>query len=137
MFFTVWYGVYKKSTRELSYSSGGHPPALLIGGNAENDPQAKLLRTPNYVIGGMPESKYEKRECVVGERDRLYIFSDGVYEVQKSDGSMWRLQEFTDFMNRATSEGQSILDQLYRFAASIGKSDNFEDDFTIIEAAFT
>ena len=26
MFFTMWYGVYKKSTRELSYASGGHPP---------------------------------------------------------------------------------------------------------------
>lgn len=30
MFFTIWYGVYKKSTRELTYASGGHPPALLI-----------------------------------------------------------------------------------------------------------
>ena len=31
MFFTMWYGVYNKSTRELTYASGGHPPAIFIG----------------------------------------------------------------------------------------------------------
>ncbi len=30
MFFIMWYGVYKKSTRELTYASGGHPPALQL-----------------------------------------------------------------------------------------------------------
>ena len=30
MFFTIWYGVYNKSKHYLTYSSGGHPPALLI-----------------------------------------------------------------------------------------------------------
>jgi serine phosphatase RsbU (regulator of sigma subunit) len=30
MFFTIWYGVYNKSTRELTYASVGHPPALFL-----------------------------------------------------------------------------------------------------------
>ncbi|CAB1060940.1 Serine phosphatase RsbU, regulator of sigma subunit [Olavius sp. associated proteobacterium Delta 1] len=136
MFFTIWYGVYKKSTRELTYASGGHPPALLIGGNAKGDSEAVLLRTPNNVIGGMPEVTYEKRECLVGEQDRLYIFSDGVYEVEKSDGSMWRLQEFTEFMNKVKAEDQSTLDHLHRYAGNLKQSDNFEDDFTIVEITF-
>jgi len=137
MFFTIWYGVYKKSTRELTYASGGHPPALLIGGNAAGDSRATLLRTPNSVIGGFSGVTYEKRECLVGEHDRLYIFSDGVYEVEKSDGSMWRFHEFSDFMNEVKAEGQSILDHLHRYAVNLGQSDNFEDDFTIVEVSFT
>jgi sigma-B regulation protein RsbU (phosphoserine phosphatase) len=137
MFFTIWYGVYKNSTRELTYASGGHPPALLLGGNAEGDSEATLLRTPNYVIGGMSEVTYEKRECLVGEHDRLYIFSDGVYEVQKSDGTMWRFQEFSDFMNKVKVEGQSVLDHLHRYAGNLSQSDGFEDDFTIVEVSFT
>jgi sigma-B regulation protein RsbU (phosphoserine phosphatase) len=52
--------------------------------------------TPNYVIGGMSEGTYQKKECLVGEQNTLYIFSDGVYEVEKSDGSMWRFDEFAD-----------------------------------------
>jgi len=137
MFFTIWYGVYNKNTRELTYASGGHPPALLLGGNTTEDSKSTLLRTPNYVIGGMSDATYEKKECLVGEHDRLYIFSDGVYEVEKSDGSMWRFQEFAEFMNEVKAEGQSILDHLHRNACNLRQSDSFEDDFTIVEVSFT
>jgi sigma-B regulation protein RsbU (phosphoserine phosphatase) len=51
----------------------------------------------------MSEGTYQKKECLVGERNTLYIFSDGVYEVEKSDGSMWRFQEFADFMSNVKS----------------------------------
>ena len=136
MFFTIWYGVYKKSTRELTYASGGHPPALLLDDTSTGDSKATQLRTPNYIIGGMSEGAYQKKKCLVGERNTLYIFSDGVYEVQKSDGSMWRFKEFADFMNDVKTDGQSILDRLYTYAKSLGNSENFEDDFTIVEVAF-
>jgi sigma-B regulation protein RsbU (phosphoserine phosphatase) len=136
MFFTIWYGVYKKSTRELTYASGGHPPAILLGQTPKGDSQATQLRTPNYVIGGMSEGTFQKKECLVGERNTLYIFSDGVYEVEKSDGSMWQFQEFADFMSNVKTDGQSILDRLYNHAKNLGNSENFEDDFTIVEVAF-
>jgi sigma-B regulation protein RsbU (phosphoserine phosphatase) len=137
MFFTMWYGVYKKSTRELTYASGGHPPALLFRDKTKGDSGAILLRTPNLVIGGLPEVTYEKQEYLVGEHDRLYIFSDGVYEVEKSDGSMWCFKEFADFMNMIKGEDQSIIDHLHQYAGKLNQSDNFEDDFTIVEIAFT
>ncbi|MGD8992982.1 MAG: PP2C family protein-serine/threonine phosphatase [Desulfobacterales bacterium] len=136
MFFTIWYGVYKIDTRKLIYASGGHPPALLLDRNSSGVSMVTPLRTPNYVIGGMAEITYEKRECVVGKNNMLYIFSDGGYEVEKMDGSMWRFQEFADFMNRNKNDGQSILDRLYSHARNLGKSGKFEDDFTIIEVAF-
>jgi sigma-B regulation protein RsbU (phosphoserine phosphatase) len=136
MFFTIWYGVYNKSTRELRYASGGHPPALLLSGKIAGSSAATLLRTPNYVIGCMADVDYEKGKCLVNEQDRLYVFSDGVYEVEKSDGSMWKFQEFADFMNEVKAEGESILDHLHRYAVNLCKSDNFEDDFTIVEVSF-
>jgi sigma-B regulation protein RsbU (phosphoserine phosphatase) len=136
MFFTIWYGVYNKRTRELRYASGGHPPALLLSDKIAGKSEATLLRTPNYVIGGMADVDYETRKCLVSEQDRLYVFSDGVYEVEKSDGSMWKFQEFADFMNEVKAEGESILDHLHRYAVNLCKSDNFEDDFTIVEVSF-
>jgi hypothetical protein len=59
-----------------------------------------------------------------------------VYEVKKSDGSMWRFDEFADFMNNVKAGGHSILDRLYSYAKNLGHSENFEDDFTIVEVAF-
>jgi sigma-B regulation protein RsbU (phosphoserine phosphatase) len=84
----------------------------------------------------MSEGTFQKKECLVGERNTLYIFSDGVYEVEKSDGSMWQFQEFADFMSNVKTDGQSILDRLYNHAKNLGNSENFEDDFTIVEVAF-
>ena len=136
MFFTIWYGVYNKETRELTYASGGHPPALLFKETALGDPGSTPLRTPNYVIGGESGVIYKKGVCRVGEHSTLYIFSDGVYEVQKSDGSMWQFKEFTDFMNKIKSDSESRLDRLHQHAQHIRNQDNFEDDFTILEVAF-
>ena len=136
MFFTIWYGVFKKSTRELTFASGGHPPALLIGDTANDDAGATPLRTANNVIGALPNVTYEKSKFLVNEQSKLYIFSDGVYEIEKTDGSMWQLTEFTDFMDNIDPGSQSRLDRLHQHAENINNQDTFEDDFTILEVAF-
>ena len=133
---TIWYGVYDKSTRELTYASGGHPPALLIGDTALDDSKATPLRTPNNVIGAIPDVTYEKSKHLVGEQTTLYISSDGVYEVEKPDGSMWQFKEFADFMAKIKTDRRSALDRLYQHALNLGDADKFEADFTIVEVAF-
>ena len=49
LYFTLWYGVYRPSDRKLSYSSGGHPPALLV-----SDTQTQELSTPGMIVGECP-----------------------------------------------------------------------------------
>jgi sigma-B regulation protein RsbU (phosphoserine phosphatase) len=136
MFFTMWYGIYNRRTTELTYASGGHPPALLLSDTSAGDSKMTTLRTPNNVIGGMAKATYKKGGCTVAERSKLYVFSDGVYEVEKSDGSMWRLQEFSDFLTKIKTSNQSRLDHLYSYAKNLGNLENLEDDFTILEVAF-
>ena len=137
MFFTMWYGVYNQNSRELKYASGGHPPAILFKGNPDSESESNLLRTPNNVVGGMSESTYRTERCSVGDGSTLYVFSDGVYEVEKQDGSMWRFQEFTDYMQKIRTDGHDILDRLYGYVKELGNSETLEDDFTILEVAFT
>jgi sigma-B regulation protein RsbU (phosphoserine phosphatase) len=74
LYFTIWYGVYNRVTRELRYASGGHPPALLYAGAGEKN----QLITPNFFIGGMSDSTYESGAVSLPAGPaRLYIFSDG------------------------------------------------------------
>ena len=136
MFFTMWYGVYNRITRELTYASGGHPPALFFDNDKEGDTKVTLLRTANRALGAMPDASYRKDKHIVGQKTTLYIFSDGVYEVEKSDGSMWQFEEFAAFMNNIKSRNQSRLDRLHHYADTINSEDNFADDFTILEVAF-
>ena len=136
MFFTMWYGVYNKITRELTYASGGHPPALFFDNDKNGDIKVTLLKTANQALGAMPDASYRKDKHIVGEQTTLYIFSDGVYEVEKSDGSMWQFEEFAAFMNNIKTLDQSRLDRLHQYADTINNEDNFADDFTILEVAF-
>ena len=137
MFFTIWYGVYNRKTRELMYAGGGHPPALVFEKSNSEDAKAIFLSSANNVIGAMPDVTYKKSKHLLGGQDTLYIFSDGVYELEKSDGSMWQYKEFADFMGKIRAGAQSRLERLHRHAERINVQDNFEDDFTILEVAFS
>jgi serine phosphatase RsbU (regulator of sigma subunit)/HAMP domain-containing protein len=136
MFFTIWYGVYTKSTRTLSYASGGHPPALLISASEKQRFEMIPLRTKNNVIGAMPNVTYHNKKQLIPANSHLFIFSDGVYEHRRTDGSMWRLDEFSDFMFGLSIENRSKLERLHCHAKELCVEKSFEDDFTILEVAF-
>jgi len=128
MFFTIWYGVYNIKNRELTYASGGHPPAVLLSEN-----QKDFLSTKGLVIGAMPDCQYKSASVKVAENSRLYVFSDGVYEVVKaSDKEMMTLENFADELEKAPQAKSKILDML-AFTQEVQGCESFEDDFTLCE----
>lgn len=135
-FFTIWYGVYNRTTRKLVYASGGHPPAVLVDRSAAQTAGNMRLATPNPIIGGMPDLAYTCDTIDVGESARLYIYSDGVYEVEAPDGNMWTLDGFVDFMGETAVQDQSRLDRLWHFVKEMRGQENLEDDFSIVELTF-
>ena len=136
MFFTMWYGVYHISARELTYASAGHPPALFFDDSNSMDSPADLLRTPNIAIGGLPDIRYKTSTRHIGPNTNLFVFSDGVYEIEKRDGAMWRFTEFTDFMNTSRSDVRMSLNFIHDHALNLGRMKKFEDDFTIMKIDF-
>jgi len=137
MFFTIWYGVYNKSSQSLTYASGGHPPALLFGGMPSDKSEMFMLRTKNYVIGGMPDIAYKKGVQKVNNPSCMYIFSDGVYEIPRADGSMWPFKEFSEFVQQPSMERQSDIERIFQHAKKLNQFDSFEDDFTLLEVIFS
>ncbi len=126
MFFTIWYGVYNRLTQTLDYASGGHPPALLLGG------EARRLSTKNLLMGGMQGLEFKVASCPISSGDRLIVFSDGCYEVEMTNGSMWTLDEFMDYLEG----GEADMDELLDHVRALGGSDELEDDFSIFEIKF-
>lgn len=132
LYFTMWYGVYNKSARTLTYSTGGHPPAILLRSS-----EAELLRTQGMIIGGMPEMVYESAQVQVVSGDRLYLFSDGVYELKKkSDGKMWEFDDFVSFICSCSGELGVAIDALKTHARELQGAEAFDDDFSMIEFEF-
>jgi sigma-B regulation protein RsbU (phosphoserine phosphatase) len=132
MYFTMWYGVYDADARRLSYSGGGHPPAFLLGGG-----EMQLLESQGPMIGALPELDWASVEIEVPADGRLLVFSDGVYELERADtGEMWAWDEFVEFMRGDPSPGQSRIDRLVDHATTLQGRDEFEDDFSMVEAVF-
>lgn len=132
LYFTIWYGVYNKRTGELKHASAGHPPPLLVSASGD----VLELRTQNMFIGGMPEMVYEGGAVFVDAFSHLYVFSDGVFEVTKTDGTMWSYEELKEFLRKKPFGGLSEIDELCSYLQEIHGSEGFEDDFSMLKVEF-
>lgn len=129
MYFTLWYGVYDVAQRRLEYASGGHPPAILISGG-----KYKKLMTGGIVIGGMPEAKFTSASVEVPENSKLYVFSDGVYEVKYAEKpSMMNVDDFANELLAPPMAHTSKVESMVKFSQNAQKNEQFEDDFSLCE----
>jgi phosphoserine phosphatase RsbU/P len=132
LYFTIWYGVFNRSTRELRFASGGHPPAFLV----TKEGNLTHLFTNNMFIGGLPESLYKGDTVNVPPGAHLYVFSDGVYEVDAPGVKMWTLEELGGYLlENRLNQGEDI-DALYRKMQAYHGQDILEDDFSMMAIHF-
>jgi sigma-B regulation protein RsbU (phosphoserine phosphatase) len=133
LYFTLWYGVYHPATRRLDYGCAGHPPAVLVDAGTQG---VQLLKAKGGPIGLAPGTGYACESIIVPDNTRLYLFSDGAFEVLRPDGTMMRFEEFLHFMNRPGMDGQSDLDLLFEHLVQARGNDTLEDDFSIVRFTF-
>lgn len=136
MYFTIWYGVYDVSSRQLRFASAGAPPGLLVP--PVKNAQAVELTTTDMIIGVDSSYAYENREQVVTSGSRLYLFSDGVYEIRKSSGKMLVFREFSEMLTYQAHEAGlgSTVQALFHQIQGLAGVDHFEDDFSLLELTF-
>ena len=133
MYFTIWYGVYNKQERKIVYSSGGHPPALLISGPSPAETQIHDLRTKGAIIGGFPGLSYGNIEIELGQYNKLFILSDGVYEITRPGLPDWQFESFRQYISATVTSDGFHVDQIYHDVLGMYGSKNLEDDFSLIE----
>jgi sigma-B regulation protein RsbU (phosphoserine phosphatase) len=132
MFFTIWYGVYKLSTRKLSYSAGGHPPPLLIP--ALLDQGVQQLEGTGLPVGVMPDQEFETLSTVAAPGSTLLIYSDGAIEVFTSPGKLWGIEGLIQFIGQLGTLEPACLDELHEKVKAMTGSDVLADDFSAILA---
>ena len=128
MYFTIWYGVYHKRERALRFSSGGHPPALLLTPGLPPE----RLRTPSLMVGALEDALYITETVEVLPGASLVVYSDGIYETN--------LEETTDPLGRFIKSVESLgsnnlnelIEQLHPKESEVG----FVDDCSVVHLAF-
>lgn len=135
LFLTLWYGVYQPSRRLLRYACGGHPPPLLFDPASPQGP--RRLDVGGMVMGVDGQATYTNGEVVLPPGARLYMFSDGVYEVERADGSgQIGYAAFEAYLAQAVAEGTATVDSVAEWVRSQQGAPHFEDDFTLLEVLF-
>jgi sigma-B regulation protein RsbU (phosphoserine phosphatase) len=133
LFFTIWYGVYHKGSRRLSYAGAGHPPALLFTGPDRAGAALSRLKSRGPMIGLMEDCPYDTSAVDLGPYARLYVYSDGVFEIAQAGGKMWTLDEFVDHLASLPPGEESTIDRLLAHARRLHGADVLADDFSMVE----
>jgi sigma-B regulation protein RsbU (phosphoserine phosphatase) len=138
LYFTIWYGVYYRPTRRVDFSGGGHPPALLIGGSSAEQSTLQILDSKGPMIGAVTDLEYESGSVTLDSYAKIYVLSDGAYEIEKADQTMWPFSEFLSYMGQGPHEGgeTSKMDQLIAHDRVLMGRDDFADDLSIVELDF-
>ncbi|MCX5797424.1 MAG: SpoIIE family protein phosphatase [Elusimicrobia bacterium] len=132
MFFTIWYGIYSLADQKLVCASGGHPPAVLVG----PDLSVATLEAKGTVIGGWPKASYDCVSADIKPGSRLYVFSDGIYEVEQPDGKFWQMEDFVKLLAAAPAPGEAGTDRILKHVRRLRGKDVFDDDISLVEVAF-
>jgi phosphoserine phosphatase RsbU/P len=134
-YFTIWYGVFSTKTRQLAYAVGGHPPALLLANPSGLPAELQPLESDGSPIGWNLGLPFECNAVMLDPGAKLFIFSDGVYEIEKTDGVNWTYDEFLQFM-AAVPHDTYAMDSLLAKTRQLHGSDVLADDFSMLELIF-
>ncbi len=131
LYFTLWYGAYHLPSRVLSYASAGHHAGLSV--TAE---ETVPLGSRNPAIGMRPSHVFTGGRTAIQPGQRLYLFSDGAFEIVPLHGAPWTLQTLQEILRAPRVPGLSEPERLYRAARAVAPPGPLDDDFSVVELEF-
>ncbi|MGF1578325.1 MAG: PP2C family protein-serine/threonine phosphatase [Gemmataceae bacterium] len=99
-YFTISYATLNTQTRELVFSSAGHPPIIHL--RAQGEPQ--LLKQKSFAIGWFPETVYPQGEILLEPGDRLFLYSDGLNEARNGSAEQFSISRIMQCLAETREE---------------------------------
>ena len=128
MFATLWVGLYDPKKKILSYSSQGHPPAILLrkGGHEE-------LWTEGIAMGAqtMDGAVVDTVKLQVG--DSLILYTDGMIEAHNMHNELFGKKRFQEcLVQEAVATAQQVVDRTVETVHLFAKGVPQHDDMTLL-----
>jgi sigma-B regulation protein RsbU (phosphoserine phosphatase) len=125
----LWVGQLHLPTLSLSYASAGHPGALL----SSTESPSRWLTHSSYPLGFDPSARFIRERVSLKPADRLFLLSDGIYEVPSPSGELWGRRRFQEVIDagKQTSLSATIASS---FSAARGwqQAQHFPDDAAVV-----
>lgn len=131
-FFTIFYLIIDPSTGHFKYSSGGHPPAILLKKNSE----LKLLDKGGAFIGlkkllSEEDLMFDEGEGFLENGDKIFLYTDGIIELKNQQGEQFGADRFYALLKRLQNEPvTTIIQEIYQTLKKF--SHDFVDDISLM-----
>ncbi|MBU3750301.1 MAG: PAS domain S-box protein [Mycobacterium sp.] len=132
-YLTIWYGIYRRSTRTLTYAGAGHPPALVLTGSGR--PETLWSQAPP--VGMFENAPFTAETRSVGADSQILLYSDGLFDFPVADGGNYGLTEFIDLVADLASATDWSLQDVTGRLASLSLSGQFKDDCSLVRLSFS
>lgn len=132
MFATAFYVVVDRKDEKIRYASAGHPAGIMSDGDG-----ASLLplggRGKGPGLGLLADAEYGVESIPLVGVKSLLLFTDGIYEVENSEGEAFLQNRLVQTVKRASGADlevrlDAILDEVKRFTEGGG----FDDDVCLL-----
>ncbi len=135
-YFTMWFGIYEASTRTLTYSSAGAPPALAFIPTPGGNPTVTALSTKSAPVGMFEDTEFASRSYSVPSGCRILLCSDGAIEIPLADNRHLTLPEFTRLNARLAGSPDWSPDDLIEELRALSLQGRLDDDCSLIQMTF-
>ncbi len=132
-YFTIWYGVYNFTNNQLTFSSAGHPPCISLSSDSQNKVVHQTLKTRGIPIGMFPQMTYEQSHVYISSPTDLYLFSDGVFEINDREQNLLGLDNFIQIV----PENHHDLEKILKIISDYNNLPYFLDDLSIMKLHLT
>lgn len=100
-YLTSIYGVFHKDPEQgqtiFSFANGGHPPVLV---HHKSNNHIKQYSTKGTILGFSAQQKFDVRSIALAPGDRVFLFTDGMFEERHSVNIIQDLKRFSHLIKR-------------------------------------
>ncbi len=130
---TLWYFVYDLPGRCLRFCAAGHHPSFLLAPDAA---AAEPLWRRSPAIGMLAGRTWATGTAAIAPGSRLFVFSDGAFEIVPADGGAWSIDDLRRILERPGEPGQSEAQRIYRAVRALVRPGPLDDDFSVLAVTF-
>ncbi len=98
-FLTAVYGHFHFNPKDqgviFNFTKGGHPPPILF---RKNTGQIEILNSGGGILGVSNKMTYEEHELYLQKGDRLFLYTDGAYEMTDPDNNLLGIRNLCDII---------------------------------------
>jgi len=132
MFVTAFIGILNLKNGQVQYINAGHCAPL----HKTKDGYKYIDMNFNIVLGAYGGYKYESRNFILKNGERLFLYTDGVTEAQNENCKMFGEERLEKTLNQKETSLPDTLSQVHKDIKNFVKTAPQSDDITMLALEF-